>query len=98
MEKIMIIVIELCAIGLAIQMFWHYFTDNNDSLLIIMGVIFSIFAIWAHIMQKNTKLFKKDQTMYRVYDSYGGFVKGFRTYSEAFSFIRYCGRYDWTID
>ena len=97
MEKIMIIVIELCAIGLAIQMFWHYFTDNNDSLLIIMGVIFSIFAVWAHIMQKNTKLFKKDQTMYRVYDSYGGFVRAFLRKEDALAFIRYTGRYDWSI-
>lgn len=56
MEKILIIVVAICAYALSVLCFYHYWASRPDSILIIFGFMFLGIGIWAYKLQCNLKI------------------------------------------
>ena len=59
MEKILYIIVEICAILLSLSMVYHYFVNHCDGMVLIFSGVFAWAAFWCHVIQKNTKFRSK---------------------------------------
>lgn len=56
MEKLFMIMAEICAILLSILCVYHHFNSGYDSdIAILFSIVFAIMAIWCHSIQRTLR-------------------------------------------
>jgi len=48
MEKLLNIILELCAIVMSIEMAYHYFFTEDNAILLVFAGLFAVIAIAVH--------------------------------------------------
>lgn len=52
MEKLLIILAEICSALLSILCVYHYFAHDNRGIIILFSLVFAGMAVWLHKIQR----------------------------------------------